>query len=140
MKGWGLLAACSTLAACASIAQPIQTDVPILVGPVDHIRGRANPQPDEPPLETKFAGENTMSLWIVWGAAYPSLIATQPNAGADVLASIGEAYARLAGHDRLDGYTPRLASIGTGAWISFFSGTYGHKWWWSTDGAIERAR
>ena len=136
MRRW-VLCATLALAGCKTIASPVMTTIPILLGPIDRIGGQPTP---EAAGEPQWDGEDEMSLTVCVQDAYPVVIATQPQGGAPILKSLQDAVALQAGKQPLHQLNPRLTAYRTGAWVYFLAGCYGHSWWWVGRGVIEAAR
>jgi hypothetical protein len=121
---------------CASVSESLPTRAPVMLGPVDHIGGKAEPVIDDLPDKTAFDRDNEMFMMLCEESGIPTISVTRPAAGT-IVENVEHAYASSAGHTNLRALVPRFSSMGVGAWVMFFAGCYGHHYWWNVDGHVQ---
>lgn len=121
------------LAACSSVSSHVPVDYPVLLGPIDRIKGR--PTPLEQSAQG-FDGETVNGIYVCVATAYPVITVSRPESTL-VHESIDAAFAEVAGKHPLSQLTARVDGIYAGAWVSFFVGCYGHKWWQRVEGLLQ---
>ena len=124
---------------CISVGQSLPMRAPVMVGPIDHIGGKPTPIAENAPDEAKFDRDHEMFLLVCEESGIPTFSITRPMTQ-KVIDGVEQAYATFAGRGQLGTLVPRVSEIGTGAWVYFFTGCYGHHYWWNVDGHVEAVK